>query len=330
MKDLSDPVLLRQFVLLVSAFGLVFSIWCIGLLVMALRRRVHDEAIRRRLGFNEDGPGRSRVLRLWVDGHEAATVVPQNRRTDGLKASLERLRRQADWQAPLSSLVLGLFGTVVAAFLAGVLLAQSVLMGLAGATAAAVGLSIWIGRRIDQRRALFENQLLDALSLAARSLRAGHPLSGAFQLIVEEMPDPIREVFAQICQEQELGVRLEDALRRAALCSESEDLRFFAASVIIQLRTGGNLADMMERLSEVIRERLRLTRRVRVLTTQTQYSKRVLIAMPFIVFAMLQVVNAEYISLLYTTETGRMMIALGAVLVVVGNTIMNRMAVLRY
>jgi len=184
--------------------------------------------------------------------------------------------------------------------------------------------------KIGRRESLFEEQLMDAMELASRSLRAGHPLMGAFQLLSEEMAPPVRTVFADICQQHGMGADLEGVLRDAGDDSASEDMKLFATSVAIQVRTGGNLADLMERLAAVIRDRMRLNRRVRVLTAQTQLSKRVLIALPFALFIMLNVINPKYMSQFYITVAGQVMLGVGVFLLALGAWLMNRLADLKY
>ena len=104
----------------------------------------------------------------------------------------------------------------------------------------------------------------------------------------------------------------------------------FTASLVIQLRTGGNLADMLELLGHVIRDRRRLFRRVRTLTAQTQLSKRVLVVVPFVLFVMLYVLNPDYLKPLYATSTGVILLLTAGALLGVGTWFMNRIAILRY
>jgi tight adherence protein B len=137
-------------------------------------------------------------------------------------------------------------------------------------------------------------------------------------------------IFASICQQQSLGVSLADAVANVANDNQSEDLHLFATAVVIQLRSGGSLADMMERLATVMRERMRLARRVRVLTAQTQGSKRVLQAMPVVVFVLLNVINPSYMRPLYATDSGRMVLMFAGGGLLVGSWLMNRLAILRY
>jgi tight adherence protein B len=193
-----------------------------------------------------------------------------------------------------------------------------------------VAFRIYMFSRISRRQAMFDTQLVDALELAARSLRAGHPLLGAFQLLADEMAPPVSTIFADVCQQHGLGADLEQVLREAGDRSGSGDMKIFATSVAMQLRTGGNLADLMERLAEVMRERMRLHRRVRILTAQTQVSKRVLMALPFVVFIVFNLINPKYMSVFYYERAGTYMLAVSIVMLAIGSWIMNRMARLKY
>jgi tight adherence protein B len=171
---------------------------------------------------------------------------------------------------------------------------------------------------------------VDGLGIAARALRAGHPLMGAFQLISEEIDEPLGDIFYRICQEQMLGSDLKDSIHKVAKSTYNPELKLFATSVGIQLQSGGNLADLMDSLAEIIRARMRLNRRVRVMTSQTQFSKNLLIALPIIVFFVLNILNPEYAEPLYTTTVGRIMMAATAVSIFFGAWVMKRLTVLRF
>jgi len=175
----------------------------------------------------------------------------------------------------------------------------------------------------------FERQLVDGLELCARALKAGHPLLAAFQLIADEIPAPVGQIFAEICQQQALGVRMEDALRRSAMQTKNEDMQLFSAAMAIHLRSGGNLAEVMQGLAFVIRERLRLGRRFRTLIAQTQISKRILIAMPIIMFAVLNMISPDYMAQMYLNPFGQIMLACAAIGLLLGWFVMNKMANLK-
>jgi tight adherence protein B len=183
---------------------------------------------------------------------------------------------------------------------------------------------------INGRAALFEKQLVEALDLGGRSLRAGHPLSGAFKLIAGEIGAPVSTIFQDIIEQEALGVSLQRALANAAQKSRSPDMKIFATSVMIQLRSGGNLADMIDRVAWVVRERMRLSRRARVLTAEANLSKWVLIALPVGMFVLLNLINPEYMEPFFTTFLGYMALVLAVVMLVLGAWTMNWMARLKY
>lgn len=307
-----------------AAFGLVLCLWLLGVLFWVSRRAKRAREVEQRLNpaaFNSTDVSGGRVLRLWRDGQEVTTVVPglASRGVTGLS----KLRADAGWETPVSGVLLGLGGMIGLTATGAYLITSSLMATVLTPGAALLIFWIYLNQRIASRVALFERQFMDALSLAARSLRVGHPLAGAFKLISDEIGAPVGELFADVCQQQALGVPMEQALREVAARTASDDLKLFATSVVIQLRSGGNLADMMERLANVIRERHRLSRRVKVLTTQTQFSKRVLLALPFLVFALLNLINPQYMNPLYTTFTGQLIMATAATGLMLGWLMMN-------
>ena len=127
-----------------------------------------------------------------------------------------------------------------------------------------------------------------------------------------------------------MGESLSTSLQEISESSTSDDMKMFATSIAIQMKTGGNLADLMQRLASVIRERMRLNRRLRILTAQTQMSKRVLIALPFFTFFALTLINPDYMNTLYTTTPGRILLAIGATGLAIGAWLINKMAKLSY
>ncbi len=314
-----------------SVFALVVSLWFICILWLYLRRSSRQERVEERLRLGETQKSEDeRVLRLWRDGREVTTNVPGKPKRRSLLVRLDQTRDALGWDVPIRTAILGFIGVASSVCLVTLVLTGSVLMALGGTGLAIIMVWIYGKRRLNQQADLFERQLADALGLATRSLQAGHPLLGAFRLIVEEMDPPIRNLFAEILQQQALGTSLEYAIRTTAEKTNSSDMKLFAAATIIQLGSGGNLADMMHRVAEVIRDRIRLHKRVRVLTSQTQLSKRILIAVPFGLFLLLYILNPKYLEPLYTTPAGKLMLIIAGVCLAIGTWVMNRLATLRY
>jgi tight adherence protein B len=326
MTDLQQFI---QTVLAASTFALVLSLWIGGVLLWAGRRASREGKVRRRMGIGEGSIGQ-KVLHLWHEGRDFTTTVSVREAGNSWVRRQERELVRAEipltiWQA--LALVSGIV-MITLAFL--VVVVGNVMLAIGVAIGFVIILKFYVGFRVMRREAVFETQLVDALELAARSLRAGHPLMGAFQLLSEEMSPPVSNVFAEICQRHGMGADLEQVLRDAGEESASDDMKLFATSVAIQIRTGGNLADLMERLAAVIRDRIRVHRRARVLTAQTQMSKRVLIALPFILFILLNIINPDYMSPFMKETAAQVMLAIGIGLLIIGSWLMNKLAVIKY
>lgn len=334
-----DPDQLWQVLTYLSMFGLIMALWFAGITIWYLRRSRYRERLQNRLGLQDgvyrggaspaDESAGERILRLWHDGSFVETAVPiGGART--IWQWLEQVRQDAGWQTPMPRILLMLALISATLFLASLLLLKNLLLGVALVVSVAFIFRIVLLRSLKTRQAIFEKQLVDSLDLGARSLRAGHPLSGAFRLMAEEMEDPVGTMFAEIVEQESLGLSVQDALKQAADRSRSTDMRIFAASVIIQLRSGGNLADMMERVAWVVRERMRLHRRARVLTAEAQLSKWVLLALPIALFIVLNILNSKYMQPFYTHFWGKFMIIGAIIMMSIGGWVMGRMAKLKY
>jgi len=311
-----------------STFGLVLALWTGAVMLWSRQRRERREQLRARLAEGGSAAAAGRRLRLWHEGEEAFTIVP-GVPAPTLRLRLERLRADAGWRSPARNVLLGALALAAAA--GAVTALWSGRLAPAVVVFAAVLLAFWwlTQRRILARDNLFERQLVDALELCSRALRAGHPLSGAFQLLAGEIPAPVGTVFAEINQQQAMGLGLQEALQRAAERTKSGDMKLFAASLAIHIQAGGNLADVMETLAGVIRERMRLNRRFRTLVAQTEFSKRILIVMPFLLFGLLNAISPDYTSTLYATGPGLVLLTVAAAGVLLGWLVMNRMTVSR-
>jgi len=181
----------------------------------------------------------------------------------------------------------------------------------------------------NQRMAKFERQLPDALDLVARSLRAGHAFSGALQMVAQEFPDPIGPEFAKTFAEINFGISVQDALKNLTQRIDCQDLKFFAISVIIQRESGGNLAEILESIGSLIRERFKLHGRIRTLAAEGKISAIILIALPFLVAGLIYVMNREYLQLLFSEPVGKLMLVLALVGMLLGVAVMKKIVTIR-
>jgi len=273
--------------------------------------------------------GKARTLRLWHEGEEATKTVPGRFRGPPIWERLEQARKDAGFDTPVRILLAEALLVVAGIFLAMYVITGRLVPAFVTSSVVVVAMSWYASNRITRREIMFERQLVDGLELSARALRAGHPLLGAFHLIAEEIPAPVGRVFAEICQHQAMGGNLDDALRRAAALTKNADMKLFSASLAINIRTGGNLADVVYGLAHVIRERMRLNRRFRVLIAQTQISKRVLLGMPVMMLGVLSWINPDYVSMLFETTPGLILSGIALTSLLIGWVVMNRMAALK-
>jgi tight adherence protein B len=172
-----------------------------------------------------------------------------------------------------------------------------------------------------RRRTRFKNfakQLPDALELIGRALRSGHSLASGLHVVVEEMPTPISDEFGTAYEEQNLGIPLETALKNMLKRMPNMDLKFFVTAVAIQRQAGGDMAEILDKISYIIRERFKIMGQVQALTGEGRISGVVLMALPIALFFAVYYLNPNYVMLLFTEELGRKMIAVAAVLQVVG------------
>ena len=144
----------------------------------------------------------------------------------------------------------------------------------------------------------FEEQLPDALELIARSLKAGHAFSSGMKMVTDEFDDPVGTEFAKTLNEINFGVDVTEALKNLAKRVDCPDLNFFVISVILQKETGGNLAEILENIGHLIRERFKFYGRVRTLTAEGRLSAVVLIGLPFVIAFVIFLLNPEYIKIL--------------------------------
>jgi tight adherence protein B len=188
---------------------------------------------------------------------------------------------------------------------------------------------IWLWMKRANRLKAFAAQLSDAMELVARALRAGHSLAAGMHVVAEEMPAPISKEFGRVYEEQNLGIPLEEALRGMCDRVPNLDLRFFVTSVAIQRQTGGDLAEILDRIGHVIRERFKILGQVKALTAEGRLSGVVLIALPIGLFLMMLWMKPDYVKMLWTDEMGIKMSVGAIVLMIIGSIAIKKIVDIR-
>jgi len=182
-------------------------------------------------------------------------------------------------------------------------------------------------RRMKQKRIeKFQHQFPEGLDLVARALKAGHAFTNGLRLAADQFADPLGPEFDETLDEINFGVSVPVALKNMARRIDCEEIKYFVIAVIIQRETGGNLAELLESLSKLIREKFKLQGKVRILSAESKLSAIILSLLPFVIVAYVRIVAPAYLKPLYTEPVGRLMIGIGAVLLFFGIIFMKKMS----
>jgi tight adherence protein B len=183
---------------------------------------------------------------------------------------------------------------------------------------------VWLLWRRKRRLKAFAVQLPDALEMLARALRAGQSLASGFNMASVEMGPPIGTEFGRVFEEQNLGIPLEESLNEMTERIPNLDLKFFVTAVILQRQTGGDLAEILDKIGSLIRQRFQIWGQVQALTGEGRLSGIVLMALPVLLFVAVYYLNPEYIMLLFTDPMGKKMLAVAIFLQVVGALVIRK------
>ncbi len=182
----------------------------------------------------------------------------------------------------------------------------------------------WVSIMKKKRINKFNMQLPEALEMLSRSLRAGHSLGAGFGLIADEMPDPLAREFRRCFDEQNFGVSLEQTLESMTKRIPNLDLRFFATAVILQRQTGGDLAEILDKIGSLVRARFRLAGAIQALTGEGRLSGIVLLALPPGLFVAMMFLNKEYVMKLFTDPMGQWLLGGAIVMQFLGALVIRK------
>ena len=227
----------------------------------------------------------------------------------------------------LSPSTLGLIGLAIALPIWLLLPAMigGMLRVLVAFASAATSLWLWLRIKRARRMARFGEQLPDVIDVIVRSLRAGHPLAVSLALVARETPDPAGCEFTLVVDEVNYGRSLSQALDNLSQRVGNPELKFFVASTAIAHQTGGNLGEILSRLSRLLRERFRLARRVRALSAEGRFSGYALSVLPVALFGIINVVSASYYAEFWTNAAATPIVAVSLGLLVMGNLVIYRL-----
>jgi tight adherence protein B len=284
----------------------------------ALGKNGRAEAIRRRLG-GDDTPEDALDSTIFRQ-ERMSSIGPVNRILSQLHMArkAERLLAQAGMSLKVSNFFfLSLVAGIVAGYAAMLVLHEAALALLAFTGAGLLPLVVVLGKR-SRRMKLFSEQFPDALDMIVNALRAGFALGGAIQMVAEEAPEPVATEFRILFEEQKLGLDVRQAMLNFADRNASTDAAIFATAVMIQRDTGGNLAEVLEKIAYVIRDRYRILGDVRTFTAQGRLSGFILALLPIFLGITISIISPGYMDHLFEDPLGSVLITVAVVLQVVG------------
>jgi tight adherence protein B len=308
------------FIIAIVAFVIVFA----GVFVMASlldSRRSRARLLRERLATVQQAVERQPTEELALLRDELLSEIPALNKLlqrSGRVGRLRRLLQQADIKIRAGNfLLICIFSGCILGMVV-MLLTKDVMFGWLGAVA---GLLIPLGYASflrSRRFQKFEELFPEAIDTLARAVRAGHAFTTALELIAGEMAEPVSGEFRKLFEEQKFGLPVRDALLNLAERVPIVDVKFFVTAVMLQRETGGNLAEILDNLSYVIRERFKIQRQVRVYTAQGRLTMLLLMALPPLIILVMEVMNPDFIKPLFSDPIGHLLIVVGVILQTIG------------
>jgi len=260
---------------------------------------------------------------------ESVSSVPALDRLLGgrdLTARLTEKLQNAGIPMTAGSLVLGMGISALGFMIVGRVLSGSII-GAAIGTGIGLFLPIfWLGMKERKRLHAFQEQLPDALDMLVSAMKAGYSFQAAMKFIGEEVPGPLGPEFARFYEEQRLGMEVRTALLQLQDRVNSLDLRMFVTAILIQRETGGNLSEVLGKISTLMRERSALKGEIETLTAESKLSARILGALPFVVFGMVNLLNPGFMRPMLATDYGPWVFFVATLMVMTGYWVMMKIA----
>ncbi len=308
---------------------LLFSLLLIlsfAVLFYFLKPTAMEKAVARQLAEIDERPNSSsdRTTILKEEALRSNTFADELVGRMPWSPALTRLIKQSgkDWRAT-SVFLLSAAAGVGTGWVASLLTPNPVISVAVGvAVGASPYVTLYLLREIRRRR--FDALLPDAVDLMSRGLRAGHSIGSVLEMVGNEIAEPVGTEFRALHKEQSLGLPLREAMMNLIDRMPLDDLRFLATAILLQKESGGNLAQILDKTSAVIRERARLRGQLRIYTAQGRITGWILCAAPFLMFGLISVVNHDYEKTLFTTPLGLKMVYSGLVMMILGVLVIRK------
>ncbi len=278
-----------------------------------------EVGITGRLGsYGEESKTSSGLFGRFGFLRRAATKADSVAETRGESRMIESALEQANIPMTAGEAIIGAIGIAIIVGLFFGLLTQSVIWAVVAGTLLLMLSLLYVNHVASRQRKKFAMQLADTLNLLATSLRAGYSILQAIEAAAQEAPEPTRREFGRAMAETRLGRPMIDALGDIAVRMESKDFEWAVLAIAIQREVGGNLAEVLQSTAETILHRNRFRREVKALTAEGRMSAWIMGLMPIVVFGAIVMMNPTYVSPLYTTTVGYVLLGAAVVLMGVG------------
>src|SRR5438477_5849418 len=291
------------------------------------QRGSHARVLRERLATVQLANDRTSSDELALLRDEMLSDIPAlNRLLQGSTriSGLQRLLAQADTKMKAGKFLVFTVASAVLLWGVVVLITANPIFGALGALAGLFIPYIYVSFLRASRFQKFEEIFPEAIDTLARAVRAGHAFTTALELISNEMAEPVSGEFRKLYEEQKFGLPVRDALANLSDRVPLVDVKFFVTAVMLQRETGGNLAEILDNLSYVIRERFKIQRQVRVYTAQGRLTLLLLMGLPPLIILVMRLMNPAFIQPLFSDPLGHALLVVGITLQTVGYFIIRR------
>jgi tight adherence protein B len=300
-------------------FGLLLAL-SFGVVAWVLKPTRTESNVQRHL---------SSIGRMYVSDAQGSTILRQEAlstiawvnsllRSIPRTAALRLFIMQAGSNWTVGALT---FGSVLATFVVAWVLSlfvRALLLAVIAGVAAGLIPYVYLYVKRAARFSRFDALLPEAIDLMSRALRAGHAVTSAIEMVSQEIAEPVASEFGIVFKEQNLGLPIREAIVGLVERVPLEDVRFLATAILVQKETGGNLAEVLDKTSAVMRERIRIRGQLRIYTAQGRVTGWVLCTLPFVVFLVINLVNHDYEKKLWTDPLGLHVVYVGLVMMAIG------------
>jgi len=321
-RGIRVPLWLPLGFIFIAVFVGTLALFSAGIAAFEIRQRRLAELKQGRPPHSEATPS-VKAEKPDIDPAPLLSGILQNSKL-GKRLQLLILRAGLVWRP--SELVALTLACILLGYIIGILSSRgSITMGIILALLASVGPYVYLKAKQARRQAHLSAQIPDMLDILSSSLRSGHSFLSGVQILVSQMQPPLTDEFARVVQEVKFGASLTDALGDLVYRTENYDMELIVSAVQTQLAVGGNLAEILDQIGTMIRDRIALAGEVSAATAEGRFSAMILVGMPFVLAFIVNSVSPGYLSPLLTDPLGQMMLAAAAGLVVVGVLIIRKM-----